>query len=101
MTQSMSRVGRCLDNSVMEGFWGIIKSEMYHLHEFTDEDTLRKAIEDYLQFYKNERIQERFGGKAPAEVRQEALVAESPTQYPIPINKRIQKFKKRIARSII
>ena len=29
--QSMSRVGRCIDNGPMEGFWGILKSEMYYL----------------------------------------------------------------------
>ncbi len=34
MTQSMSRVGRCIDNGPMEGFWGILKCEMYHLNRF-------------------------------------------------------------------
>ena len=34
MTQSMSRVGRCIDNGPMEGFWGILKSEMYYLKKF-------------------------------------------------------------------
>ncbi|MDY4920476.1 MAG: IS3 family transposase [Phascolarctobacterium sp.] len=32
--KSMSRVGRCIDNGPMEGFWGIIKSEMYYQHKF-------------------------------------------------------------------
>lgn len=31
MTQSMSRIGRCIHNGPMEGFWGILKSEMYYL----------------------------------------------------------------------
>jgi transposase InsO family protein len=35
MIQSMSRVGRCLDNAPMEGWWGILKSEMYYLKKFT------------------------------------------------------------------
>lgn len=34
MTQSMSRVGRCIDNGPMEGFWGILKCEMYYLCNF-------------------------------------------------------------------
>ena len=34
MIQSMSRVGRCLDNAPMEGWWGILKSEMYYLKKF-------------------------------------------------------------------
>lgn len=29
MTQSMSRVVRCIDNGPMEGFWGIMKCEIY------------------------------------------------------------------------
>lgn len=36
MRQSMSRVGRCVDNGPMEGFWGTLKSEMYYLRRFTD-----------------------------------------------------------------
>ena len=30
MVQSMSRVAHCTDNGVMEGFWGILKREMYY-----------------------------------------------------------------------
>ena len=45
MIQSMSRVGRCIDNGPMEGFWGILKSEMYYLRKFTDEQELISAIE--------------------------------------------------------
>ena len=93
----MSRVGRCIDNGPIEGFWGIIKSEMYYLDTFTDEQTLRDAIADYMAFYSNERAQERFKGKTPAEVRTEALQADIPEQYPIPVNKRIQKYKARYA----
>ena len=44
MIQSMSRVGRCIDNGPMEGFWGILKSEMYYLRKFTDEQELISAI---------------------------------------------------------
>ena len=97
MTQSMSRVGHCIDNGPTENFWGIVKSEMYYPNTFTDEDSLRNAIADYMSFYSNERIQERFKGKTPAEVRAEALATDTPAQYPIPVNKRIQKDKARYA----
>ena len=97
MTQSMSRVGHCIDNGPTENFWSIVKSEMYYLDTFTDEASLRNAIADYMSFYSTDRIQERFKGKAPAEVRAEALAADSPAQYPIPVNKRIQKYKARYA----
>ena len=97
MTQSMSRVGHCIDNGPTENFWGIVKSEMYYRNTFTDEQSLRKAVAEYMAFYSTERIQERFKGKTPAEVRAEALVADTPIQYPIPENKRIQKYKARYA----
>ena len=97
MTQSMSRVGHCIDNGPTENFWGIVKSEMYYPNTFTDEDSLRNAIADYMSFYSNERIQERFKGKTPAEVRAEALITDTPAQYPILVNKRIQKYKARYA----
>ncbi len=93
MEQSMSRVGRCIDNAPTEGFWGIIKSEMYCMYDIVDEVSLRNAIDKYMDFYMNDRLQERFGGKTPAEVRQEALASDIPQEYPIAENKRIQKYK--------
>lgn len=91
--QSMSRVGHCIDNGPTEGFWGIIKTEMYCLYDIHDEKSLRDAIDRYMHFYTYERPQARFGGKTPAEVRTEALGAENPREYPIPENKRIMKYK--------
>lgn len=40
MEPSMSRVGHCIDNGPTEGFWGIMKSEMYQMYEITDEPAL-------------------------------------------------------------
>ena len=93
MEQSMSRVGHCIDNAPIEGFWGIIKSEMYCMYNIVDETSLRNAIDKYIDFYMNERLQERFGGKTPAEVRNEALKSEKPQEYPIVENKRIREYK--------
>lgn len=92
MKQSMSRVGHCIDNGPIEGFWGIIKSEMY---EITDEESLRYAINDYMRFYSEERLQERFHCKTPLEVRTEALSIKTPIEYPISANKRIEKYKEK------
>ena len=97
MEHSMSRVGHCIDNGPTEGFWGIIKSEMYYLQTFENERMLRSAIEKYIHFYNYERFQERFENKTPMEVRMEALVSDKPVQYPIPENKRIQKYKAKFA----
>lgn len=93
MIQSMSRVGHCIDNGPTEGFWGIIKSEMYQMYEITDELSLRHAIKDYIRFYRDERPQSRYDCKTPAEVRAEALASATPTTYPIAKNKRIEKYK--------
>lgn len=70
MKQSMSRVGRCIDNGPMEGFWGILKCEMYDLNEFKDYESLAKAIEDYIHFYNYERRQKRLNKLAPMTYRQ-------------------------------
>ena len=95
MKQSMSRVGHCIDNGPTEGLWGIIKSEMYVMYEIKDEETLRFAIKDYLRFYAEERIQERYDCKTPLEVRTEALATVDSMEYPIPENKRIKKYKEK------
>lgn len=95
MEQSMSRVGHCIDNGPTEGFWGIIKSEMYQLYEITDEASLRYAINDYIRFYTFDRPQDRYHCKTPQEVRTEALLSEQPQEYPIPVNKRIEKYKEK------
>ena len=67
MIQSMSRVGRCLDNAPMEGWWGILKSEMYYLKKFTSREALVSAIEDYIHFYNTRRYQKRLNCMAPYE----------------------------------
>lgn len=95
MGQSMSRVGHCIDNGPTEGFWGIIKTEMYQLYEITDEASLRLSINDYIRFYSEERPQNRYNCKTPLEVRTEALLTNIPIEYPIPENKRIKKYKER------
>lgn len=91
--QSMSRVGHCIDNGPTEGFWGIIKSEMYQMYTITDEKSLRYAINEYMRFYSEERPQDRYNCKTPLEVRNEALSSDEPKAYPIAENKRIKKYK--------
>lgn len=69
MTQSMSRVGRCIDNGPMECFWGILKSEMYYLHKFHSYEELKTAIEEYIHYYNHERYQARLFSMTPLEYR--------------------------------
>ena len=67
MIQSMSRVGKCIDNGPMEGFWGILKSEMFYGIKWNDEAKLREVITKYINFYKNERFQEKLKGMTPTQ----------------------------------
>ena len=65
MKQSMSRVAHCIDNGPMEGFWGILKREMYYGHRFTTRDNLVAAITDYIDYYNNRRLQRKLNVMTP------------------------------------
>ena len=65
MKQSMSRVAHCIDNGPMEGFWGILKREMYYGHRFTNKDNLVDAITDYIDYYNNHRLQRKLNVMTP------------------------------------
>ena len=67
MTQSMSRVAKCIDNGPMEGFWGILKRERYYGKRFKDKDSLVSMIEEYIEYYKNRRLQRNLGVLTPIE----------------------------------
>lgn len=73
--QSMSRVSRCIDNGPMEGFWGIIKSEMYYLDKFHTYEELKQAIDEYMHFYNMRRLQKKLKGLTPIEYRNQTLAA--------------------------
>ncbi len=57
ITPSMSRRGNCLDNSMAENFFGILKSECIYRFKPKTLSEARKMIDDYIYFYNNERIQ--------------------------------------------
>ena len=56
VTQSMSRKGNCLDNSVMENFFGRLKVEMYYGEKFESVDSFIQKLHEYIYYYNNERI---------------------------------------------
>lgn len=73
MDQSMSRVGKCIDNGPMENFWGILKSERYYLKEkYNTYEELEFDIKDYIKFYNNKRLQKRLNSMSPLEYRTHA-----------------------------
>jgi transposase InsO family protein/transposase-like protein len=69
MTQSMSRVGKCIDNGPMEAFWGILKCEKYYLNKYHTYEDLSEAIDEYILFYNTKRLQKRLNGLSPMEFR--------------------------------
>jgi len=75
MTQSMSRVGKCIDNGPMEGFWGILKRERYYGRRFTRREELVEMIEDYILYYNSRRLQRGLGILTPFEKHELAMAA--------------------------
>lgn len=72
LKQSMSRVGRCIDNGPMESFWGTLKCEKYYLHTYDTFEQLQRDIDDYIHFYNYERLQTKLNGLSPMEFRTKA-----------------------------
>lgn len=74
--QSMSRKGNCLDNSVMENFFGLLKSELLYLREFSSMEEFKVELEKYIDYYNNKRIKSKLKGLSPVQYRlQSSLVA--------------------------
>ena len=69
ITQSMSRKGNCLDNAVMENFFGIMKTELLYLQEFSDMDIFKRELRKYINYYNNDRIKLKLNGKSPVQYR--------------------------------
>ena len=54
--QSMSRKGNCLDNAVVENFFGHLKSELLYLQEFNSMQHFIDELVEYLDYYNNVQI---------------------------------------------
>ena len=71
--QSMSRKGNCLDNAVIENFFGLLKTELLYLEEFKSMEHFKKELIDYLDYYNNCKIKAKLKDLPPAIHRQQAL----------------------------
>ena len=71
--QSMSRKGNCLDNAVIENFFGLLKTELLYLEEFKSMEHFKQELVDYLDYYNNRRIKAKLKDLPPAIHRQQAL----------------------------
>jgi transposase InsO family protein len=70
--QSMSRKGNCLDNAVIENFFGTLKSELFYINTFRNIEHLKDEIEKYIKYYNNERIKLKLKGMSPVQYRTHA-----------------------------
>ena len=57
----------------MEGFFGILKPEMFYLKKYNDFETLKKDIDKYIHFYNNNRLQKKLKTSAPLEYQNRVL----------------------------
>nr|WP_116583690.1 IS3-like element IS1397 family transposase [Escherichia coli] len=71
LVQSMSRKGNCLDNAVMENFFGHLKEEMYYRRDYRSVEELENAVNEYITYWNQKRIKLSLGGLSPVEYRTE------------------------------
>lgn len=67
--QSMSRKGNCLDNAIIENFFGTLKSELFYLKKYTSINQLKQDIIEYINYYNNDRIKLNLKGMSPIKYR--------------------------------
>ena len=69
IVQSMSRKGNCLDNSMMENFFGLMKNELLYVNHFDSIEDFENELKKYIWWYNNKRIKLRLKGMSPAQYR--------------------------------
>ena len=74
ITQSMSRKGNCLDNAVMENWFGIMKSEYFYQEKFETVESFKKGLHEYIHYYNHDRIKQKLKGLSPVNYRTQSLV---------------------------
>lgn len=71
--QSMSRKGNCLDNSVIENFFGLLKSELFYLQEFDSIEHFKQELVKYIHWYNTKRIKSNLKGLSPVQYRTQSF----------------------------
>lgn len=73
LRQSMSRKGNCLDNAVMENFFGILKTEFFYGKKFESVESFKTGLDEYMRYYNHDRIKEKLKGLSPVQYRIQSL----------------------------
>jgi putative transposase len=74
ITQSMSRKGNCLDNAVMENWFGMMKTEFFYQQKFDDIQSFKTQLKEYIHYYNHDRIKQKLKGLSPVNYRTQSLV---------------------------
>lgn len=74
MQQSMSRKGNCLDNAVIENFFGVLKNEFFYGKQFASVQSFKTELKRYIHYYNHERIKEKLKGLSPIQYRTQSFV---------------------------
>ena len=73
IVQSMSRKGNCLDNAMMENFFGLMKNELLYVNKFESAFEFEKELVKYINWYNNKRIKLRLNGMSPVQYRAHSI----------------------------
>ena len=73
ITQSMSRKGNCLDNAVMENWFGIMKTEFFYQEKFDNVQSFKAQLKEYIHYYNHDRIKQKLKGLSPVNYRTQSL----------------------------
>lgn len=74
VTQSMSRKGNCLDNAVMENWFGVMKTEFCYRKRFESVESFKTELQEYIHYYNHDRIKQKLKGWNPVQYRTQSLV---------------------------
>jgi transposase InsO family protein len=74
IAQSMSRKGNCLDNAVMENWFGIMKTEFFYQKKFDSVQLFKAELKEYIDYYNHDRIKQKLKGLSPVQYRTQSLV---------------------------
>lgn len=74
ITQSMSRKGNCYDNSVIESFFGVLKTEFFRNQSFHSVENFQRELDQYIDYYNNRRIKVKLKGLSPVQFRTQSFV---------------------------
>ena len=74
ITQSMSRKGNCYDNSVIENFFGLLKTEFFCNQFFPSVENFQQELDHYIDYYNYSRIKVKLKGLSPVQFRTQSFV---------------------------